>query len=411
MIYVVKPGDSLSSIAETYGVSVDHLRIWNGKKHNYLVVGEALWIALPKEYTIKSGDTLTSIAEKYGLTLPEILARNPGLSVLNTLEIGQTLSLRKKQRKAFLNGFAPTFSSCKDCASSFTSITHFSYSPDENGVLRMIGENNFSTLLEEVGVLPFLCVTNTTEKGGFSTSYLSKLFASKEKTDTMISSIVKTCKERGYQGVNIDFEYISPKDKEKYLSFLRELKSSLSVPLAVSLAPKTKREQKGTLYEAHDYASVGEIADMIILMTYEWGYQYGPAMPVAPLDRVKEVLDYAVQDIPSEKILIGIPNYGYDYTLPFEKGSRAKALYNIAFPDYARQKKASISYLKKEATPYFRYYDEQKKEHLVYFEDVRSVREKCRLVEEYKLKGLSVWTIPACNPPMLKEIASWFTLS
>ncbi len=90
----------------------------------------------------------------------------------------------------------------------------------------------------------------------------------------------------------------------------------LGYVVATALAPKVSAEQKGTLYVAHDYPVHGQLADFVIIMTYEWGYIYGPAMAVAPVDQVRRVLDYAVSAMPAGKILMGMPNYGYDWTLP-----------------------------------------------------------------------------------------------
>ena len=65
---------------------------------------------------------------------------------------------------------------------------------------------------------------------------------------------------------------------------------------SVALAPKISQEQSGLLYTAHDYGAVGSIADKVIIMTYEWGYTYGEPMAVAPIDKVRQVLDYAVME-------------------------------------------------------------------------------------------------------------------
>lgn len=74
-------------------------------------------------------------------------------------------------------------------------------------------------------------------------------------------------------------------------------------------------------------SALGEQADAVLLMTYEWGYSYGPPMAVSPLQAVRSVLDYAVTEIPPEKIFMGFPNYAYDWTLPFEAGSgRARVI-------------------------------------------------------------------------------------
>lgn len=55
-------------------------------------------------------------------------------------------------------------------------------------------------------------------------------------------------------------------------------------------------------------------------MTYEWGFTYGPPMAVAPLNAVERVVQYAVSRIEAGKLLLGFPNYAYDWTLPYEAG-------------------------------------------------------------------------------------------
>ena len=69
----------------------------------------------------------------------------------------------------------------------------------------------------------------------------------------------------------------------------------------------------------------------MLLMTYEWGYAYGPPMAVAPsMPQVRRVAEYALARIPAEKILLGVPNYGYDWTLPYVQGGpRARTLGNV----------------------------------------------------------------------------------
>ncbi len=97
--------------------------------------------------------------------------------------------------------------------------------------------------------------------------------------------------------------------------------------VTVALAPKTSADQEGVLYQGHDYAGMGAVADYVLLMTYEWGYSYGPPMAVSPINQVRRVLDYGVSEIPREKIFMGFPNYAYDWTLPFVQGeSRAEKI-------------------------------------------------------------------------------------
>ena len=73
----------------------------------------------------------------------------------------------------------------------------------------------------------------------------------------------------------------------------------------MAVPPKVSNEQRGLLVEGADYRLIGENADYVFLMTYEWGYTYGPPMAVAPLDKVRQVVEYALSQIPAEKLIFG----------------------------------------------------------------------------------------------------------
>ena len=130
--------------------------------------------------------------------------------------------------------------------------------------------------------------------------------------------------------MDIDFEYVPPEDADAYAAFVRSVRERLSpagYTVFAALAPKTSAAQQGLLYEAHDYAALGSAADRALLMTYEWGYALSAPMAVAPINKVEQVVRFAVSQVPPDKLFMGIPNYGYDWTLPYVQGqSRARSL-------------------------------------------------------------------------------------
>ena len=128
-------------------------------------------------------------------------------------------------------------------------------------------------------------------------------------------------------------------------------------------------------------------------MTYEWGYKYGPPLAVAPLNQVRRVLDYAVTEIPPEKINLGIPNYGYDWPLPFVRGETvAETIGNIQAVQRAVENGVPIQFDELSQAPFYNYFLGNV-EHEVWFEDVRSMNSTFSLIEEYGLRGASYWTI------------------
>ena len=157
--------------------------------------------------------------------------------------------------------------------------------------------------------------------------------------------------------------------------------------------PKTSSNQKGLLYEGIDYARLGEQADRLFLMTYEWGYSYGPPMAVAPLEKVRQVVEYALTQIPAEKLLMGIPNYGYNWMLPYEKGvTKAETIGNVEAVRLAVEYAAPIQYDETAQSPHFTYRN-QGREQEVWFEDVRSIAAKIELAKEYELYGVGYWNL------------------
>lgn len=116
-------------------------------------------------------------------------------------------------------------------------------------------------------------------------------------------------------------------------------------------------------------------------------------MAVAPLDMVRRVVEYAVTEIPNKKIRLGIPNYGYDWPLPFEKGiTSAKTIGNIEAVRIAIAQGVPIQFDWTAQSPWFTYY-KNGVVHEVWFEDVRSLQAKFNLIKEYQLQGCGYWSV------------------
>src|SRR5699024_5478206 len=169
--------------------------------------------------------------------------------------------------------------------------------------------------------------------------------------------------------------------------------------MSTALAPKTSATQTGTLYEAHDYAAHGEWTDFVVLMTYEWGYSGSPPMAVSPIDQVRQVVDYALTEIPAEKILVGQNLYGYDWTLPYEPGGEpAQAISPQRAIRIAREANVAIEFDSPAQAPYFTYYDTDGGEHEVWVEDAHSIHAKFDLIKELVLLGISYWKLGLAFP-------------
>lgn len=116
-------------------------------------------------------------------------------------------------------------------------------------------------------------------------------------------------------------------------------------------------------------------------------------MAVAPIHLVRRVVDYAVSEIDPEKIILGIPNYAYDWPLPFERGvTKAQTIGNLEAVQIAVDHGVEIQFDETSQTPYFRYWKDET-QHEVWFEDVRSLQAKFNLIKEYGLTGAGYWQL------------------
>ncbi|HZJ75869.1 MAG TPA: LysM peptidoglycan-binding domain-containing protein [Clostridia bacterium] len=408
LIHIIRPGDTLYKIGQRYGVSAERLITDNAiSSPERLMVGQAIVVPVTSvQHTVSSGESLYSIAQRYSVTVDEIVAANPQITNPAQISVGQVITIPLSDEKLgsiYVNGYVfPGINTetLRRTLPNLTFISIFSYEVRADGSLSNINDQAIIDAARAANVAPLMVITNIREGGGFSSDIAHAVLTNETAQNNLINNILQTL-PKGYYGINVDFEYIFPYDRESYNQFIARLTETLKAQgyiVTTSLAPKISADQPGTLYEAHDYPFHGRTVDFVILMTYEWGYTYGPAQAVAPLNEVRRVLDYAVTAIPPEKILMGMPNYGYDWTLPFVQGSSARVLSNTAAANLASEVGAGIKFDSKAQSPYFNYFDNNGKEHVVWFEDARSIRAKLYTVNEYGLAGVSYWTLNSYFP-------------
>ncbi len=405
VIYTVQPGDTVWNLARRYGVSPNRIISDNGiADPRNLAVGQALVILIPETiYMVQSGDSLSSIAARFAVPEITLLQNNPSLILSPYLRAGESIVIHfqeSKRREISLNGYAYPYiekNMLRRTLPYLTYLTIFGYGFTESGELISIDDNELIQMAYQYKTVPVMLLSSITEDGNFSGQRASLLFRSITLQDKVFDAITAVMKEKGYLGLDIDFEYVNAEDAGDYQNFLRRATERMHAEgyfVNVDLAPKTSAGQQGLLYESHDYAAIGAIADTVLLMTYEWGYTYGPPMAVAPLNMVRRVTEYGVSAISSEKIMLGLANYGYDWILPFEKGvTRATAIGNEYAVEIARRYGVPIEFDAPSQSPTFEYWDRMGRRHVVWFEDVRSMEGKFNLIEEFALRGGGYWNI------------------
>lgn len=398
--YVVQAGDNLWIIANMLGVSVQELAAANNITDPSLIfVGEMLEIPY-FPHTIQAGETLWSIANRYGVGMEQIAQANQ-ITNPSAIYVGQTLRIPAPMKPLTeINAYTTQMNEqgraeVLALGRDFTYLSPFSYSIREDGSMTDMQENLVLDAARANDVAPLLVLTNF-RNSKFDSDLVASVLRNPAVQETLITNLIATMKEKGYVGINVDFEYVYPEDRENYNNFLRRLVARLhpeGLLVSTALAPKESADQPGLLYEAHDYAAHGEIVDFVVIMTYEWGWAGGEPWAIAPINKVRDVLDFAVTDIPRDKIMMGIPLYGRDWKIPWQQGTIARTVSPQEAVELAARYGVAIQYNETYQSPFFRYVDADGQEHEVWFEDARSMQAKYDTMKEYGLRGGSYWVL------------------
>lgn len=357
-------------------------------------------------HVVSGGESVDSIAAAYRIPAAAVIYANQ-LVYPYRLTIGQALLIQDETEadaekpELVVNGYAYPFISpwtLEETLPYLSELSVFSYGFTTEGDLipPILDDTWMIAAAWQNGSKPIVTLTPFGADGQFNNYLVSVVSNDAQVQQNLITQLLALVRAKGYAGVDIDFEFILAADREAFAAFVSNVTTAMNAEgyqVSAALAPKTSADQKGLLYEGKDYALLGAAANHVLLMTYEWGYTFGPAMAVAPLNKVREVVEYAVTEIPVRKINLGIPNYGYDWTLPYERGvSRAKTIGNIEAVQLAINHGVPIQFDETAMSPYFRY-TENGTAHEVWFEDVRSLEAKFNLVQEFGLRGVGYWQI------------------
>lgn len=422
-IHVVRPGESVWSISNIYSVYPDRVISANQLENtNDLVVGQTLVIPIKGRYHfVQPGENLTTIANMYGISVDELVSIN-GIYNPNLVQPGLRLYIPQGDRPEIdAAGFIDlalsrekTSEIISEVGAYLTYLNVFSYTINPDGTLNPPDDTAALNAAVYNRDLPLMVVTNFKD-GTFDNELATTILSDPVLQEKLLNEILEVMEEKGYAGVNFDLEYLGRENRETYVEFLQravDLLRPKGYEVSVALAPKLSEEQQGTLYEGHDYQAIGEVVDYVMIMTYEWGWSGGPPLAVAPINEVKRVLDFAVSVIPSEKILMGAPLYGYDWTLPYERGGQwAKTLDPQEAIARAARYGSTIFYDAKSQSPYYNYFDEGGNKHVVWFEDARSIQEKFNVVKDYNLRGIFYWVLGNDFPQNWLLLNDNFTIS
>ncbi|NDI35562.1 glycosyl hydrolase family 18 protein [Chengkuizengella sediminis] len=251
----------------------------------------------------------------------------------------------------------------------------------------------------------YAAIGNHDEDGFFSRDLANEVLNKSELRLKTINNIEALVKDYNFSGVNLDFENMYYYDRAIYTQFVDELSKRLQpqgYEVIVSVTAKTYDDLDAAWSGAFDYAALGEIVDYVQLMSYDQHGTWGVPGPVSGYDWLQNVFNYADSQIPSEKIIIGIPGYAIDWDLSGTSDNKA-----ISQKEVTRRFSEGGITVKRDSnsrTPYYEYKDNVGNQHVVWYDDDISISEKVDLVNDYNFAGVSVWEIDYGNENFWKAI-------
>jgi spore germination protein YaaH len=200
---------------------------------------------------------------------------------------------------------------------------------------------------------------------------------------------------QGYDGLQIDFEYVPPRDSAVFLSFLGELRAGLGGKmLTIALPARTRTLQE----DAYDYRKILPLVDRILVMAYDEHWSTSAPGPIASMGWCGRVADYALETIGSEKLIMGLPFYGRSWgDINPNRAFMFSGIENI-------KEAQNISEIEREnGIPFFTY--ETPLEVKVYYEDDYSLSARLEMYRRMGVPSVGFWCLGQETPtiwPLLR---------
>ena len=368
------------------------------------------------DYVVRPGDTFYSIAKAFGIVPTYLLSVNPRITDPDTVYVGQIIHIPDiyMRRMIEVNGYVfPNidFSVLEETLPYLTYLSLYSYQVLSDGSLVGIDDEPLVQAARQAMVAPMMVITNIEADEGFSSALAHTILTDDQTQQTLLDNITTIMTSKYYYGLNIDFEYVYPKDRLAYAQFIKAVTERLrpyGYITSVTVAPKTSAGQLGPQYEGYEYSLIGDNVNNVIIATYEWGYTFGPPFAISPFMQVQQAIEYAVSVIPSQKILMGMPNYGNDWTLPYQAFSSARTISFNEAEALAKSTGSDILFDPEKKSSYFNYIDDMGIKHVVWFDNEVGIRARLKFVEEYNLGGVSFWTINSFSPASYQTLYTMY---
>ena len=335
-----------------------------------------------------------------------------------------------KKNKLVVSGWLPYWRKNEGVASLdgnfqiFNEINPFDFgvTPDGN-IIDTVGINNApwsklreNALRNNVKIIPTILWGDA--------AAMHKNFADETLRNHHVDEIVKMLDANKFNGVDIDYEGKDVADRENFSLFIKSLHAKLkssgktlscTVEARTSDVPPTGFTGIRAMSWANDLNVLNTNCDDVRVMAYDQVFQVersnnfttpNPAVSNADDKWVSEVVKYFLQYIAPEKLVLGVPTYGWEFKVKkVDQGYQYSRLKSISYPDAIKEAQdAGVVPVRNSGGEMTLDYNSKDGEHFVVYEDAESVKEKILIAQNNKLKGISLFKIDGLSDPNMFKI-------
>ncbi|MEJ2678490.1 MAG: glycosyl hydrolase family 18 protein [Gemmatimonadota bacterium] len=298
-------------------------------------------------------------------------------------------------------------------------VAPVAYKVDQDGVvwgevdprvIRLAGQH-------DVPVMPLIANLN------FNQEWLHQLLTNDAARQRVIRTLLELCRRNGFWGIQFDFEDLSINDRDAYSRFVKETAEALHAEkfkLSIAVVHRPDQLPGPTAYQAwlfedwragYDVDALGKSADFISVMTYSQHTRRTPPGPNAGLPWVRDVVQYFLDHMPADKLSLGVPTVSQHWYTSYEpdriQPEKARSYSEVISYKRAQalidRNNAEVVWSEQQEVPYT-FYSRGGTFEWIFLEDARSFAAKLGLVDDFHLRGISVWHLGVEDPGIWKDL-------
>jgi peptidoglycan-N-acetylglucosamine deacetylase len=259
-----------------------------------------------------------------------------------------------------------------------------------DGRLAIPPDPKLASWMETSGVeLPVMGLMNNSDGTVFQTDKLTAMLTSAPARKRLIETAVLYTEAQKQVGIVLDFESIPDANQEDLTRFIGELGKALHAAGLKFMVALPAADW------AYDYKTIAQHCDAIVLMNYDQHWQTSPPGPISAQDWFVTNLRNILKLVPASKLVMGIANYGYDWTAKSKKDPHPVAEV-VSFQQAiitADESGAGIDFDSDSLNPHYSYEDENNQVHNVWFLDGLTAYNELRAAERAGVQGTALFRL------------------